>query len=74
MSDSRITHLIQSAASQSAEEASQLAAAIVNHCWPRGGDRHDPVALEWLRRWAPARMPAGDYACACPSGRCAVCN
>jgi uncharacterized protein YeaO (DUF488 family) len=31
------------------------AAVLHDHCWPRGGDRTDAVAREWVRLWGPAR-------------------
>jgi len=74
MPDRRITDLIQSAATRSAHDTAVLASALAGHCWPGGGDRRDPVATEWLRRWAPVRMPAQDVECACATGRCGSCN
>jgi hypothetical protein len=38
------------------------------------GDRHEPVAAEWLRRWHPARAAVSVPACRCTAGRCGVCN
>ena len=53
----------------------RLAAGVTRECWPGGpADRSDPAALEWLRRWRPARSLSGLPACSCGAGRCAVCN
>ena len=37
------------------------AATIAEHCWPRGGDRTDAVAREWVRLWGPQRAIALDW-------------
>ena len=37
-------------------------------------ERHDPVALEWLRRWSPQRVTFSTPTCTCAGGRCEVCN
>jgi len=37
-------------------------------------DRHDPAALEWLRRWTPNPAHLITPACACAAGRCGICN
>ena len=74
MSDRRITELIQAAASRSASETAALADGLADGAWPRGGDRRDPVAVEWLRRWAPARMPAAAAEGGCATGRCGWSN
>jgi hypothetical protein len=31
------------------------AAVLLDRCSPRGGDRTDAVAREWVRRWGPQR-------------------
>jgi uncharacterized protein YeaO (DUF488 family) len=38
-------------------ESARTADAAVLHerCWPRGGDRTDAVAREWVRLWGPQR-------------------
>jgi predicted RNA polymerase sigma factor len=74
MPDHRITSLIKSVAERSAEDTAQLAAMLALGCWPRGGDRRDPVASEWLRRWSPAARHTVAPSCACAAGRCAWCN
>jgi hypothetical protein len=72
MSDDFFRSLI--AAMADAEQtggAERLAA----RCWPGGSaDRSEPVALNWVRRWHPARSAAALPVCSCHAGRCAVCN
>ena len=74
MPDRRINELIQALARRSARDSAALADRLSEHAWPRGGDRRDPVAAEWLRRWTPAGMPPAAADCACATGRCAWCN
>jgi hypothetical protein len=60
---------------RSGAEADRFAALMLRWAWPAGhDDRFDPVALEWVRRWAPRKAAAGVVACACVEGRCTVCN
>jgi hypothetical protein len=45
--------------------------------WPGGpADRHEPGAVEWLRRWRPRGPVDANQipTCACAAGRCLVCN
>jgi uncharacterized protein YeaO (DUF488 family) len=46
--DPDIARLIESAQHADAD-------ALIAHCWPRGGDRTDAVAREWVRLWGPRR-------------------
>jgi hypothetical protein len=50
--------------------------ALMRGAWPGGhADRRDPAAVEWVRRWAPARAQRSFMDdCSCAAGRCAVCN
>jgi hypothetical protein len=60
---------------RSRAEADQFAALMVRWAWPAGhDDRFDPIALEWVRRWAPRNVGAALAECACGDGRCTVCN
>jgi hypothetical protein len=71
----RIHRLIHAIAGRSDAEGRDLARAFARRCWPVAtGDRHEPIAREWLRRWSPrpAALPAP--ACSCHSGHCLVCN
>ena len=57
-------------------QTSFIMAALVRSAWPGGiGDRLEPAALEWVRRWGPSTI-APEYFedCSCLEGRCAVCN
>jgi hypothetical protein len=68
---------IAAIAARSDGDGRRLTQALAGRCWPRGGDRTEPVAAAWLRRWGPARGGAGASlppACACAGGICAVCN
>lgn len=48
---------------------------LATTCWPGGtADRTEPIALEWVRRWRPARAAVALPECTCASGRCAICN
>jgi hypothetical protein len=55
-------------------EAKRLAAWLARSCWPVGGERTEPVAVDWLRRWGPSPRATAVPACACAVGACAVCN
>ena len=37
-------------------------------------DRHDPLALEWLRRRSPRPAHLPPPACTCATGHCSICN
>jgi hypothetical protein len=66
---------IDAIAARGERESQRLTTALLHRAWPGGSaDRTEPAALEWLRRWGPARMASGELSCSCPSGRCAVCN
>jgi hypothetical protein len=53
-----------------------IMAALVRGAWPGGiGDRVEPSALDWVRRWGPDGMtPEYLEDCSCVAGHCAVCN
>jgi hypothetical protein len=66
-------------AARSERDGERLAQSLLTRCWPAGGDRAEPIAAAWLRRWGPARamsMPGRTTlpACACAGGACVVCN
>jgi hypothetical protein len=66
---------IESIARRGDRDEQRLTTALLHRAWPGGSaDRSEPVALEWLRRWGPARMVDGALTCSCATGRCAVCN
>jgi hypothetical protein len=75
MHEDFIRQQIQSTAARDTRQTRNLIALIAGACWPSGGgDRTDPVALDWLRRWGPARSRAALPVCSCARGHCAVCN
>jgi len=53
--------------------AARGAGGLLSACWPGGADRTEPVALNWLRHWRPARSAAPLPRCSCRAGHCAVC-
>ena len=61
---------------RTSSETDVIMAALVRATWPGGiGDRVEPVALEWVRRWGPGTVePAYLADCSCVDGRCLVCN
>ncbi len=66
--------LLRSLAGQRSDRGA-LPAALLQRSWPGGpADRHEPVAVEWLRRWRPARRAAAVPVCTCREGCCLVCN
>ena len=67
-------HIVQLIESADTAEGGSLADRLAGGCWPGGGDRHDRIASEWLRRWRPARAHAAVAGCACGSGPCGICN
>lgn len=69
-----VTGHIRAVASRSPAETDALVTGLHARAWPGGGDRHEPVASEWLRRWSPRAMGPVAAGCACASGRCGTCN
>jgi hypothetical protein len=66
---------IESISSRAESDTDRLAAAMLRCCWPGGmGDRTEPVAVEWVRRWGPRRAGMVPSACCCAVGHCGVCN
>src|SRR3954470_13694641 len=57
-------------------QTDSIMAALVRGAWPGGiGDRVEPAALDWVRRWGPAGVERDYLAdCSCVHGRCLVCN
>ena len=50
------------------ESAGRADAGVLHaHCWPRGGDRTDAVAREWVRLWGPQRAITLDWDVAPPN-------
>jgi hypothetical protein len=67
--------IVESIESRSAQDTELLSSRLRSGCWPGGmGDRSEPRALEWVRRWGPSRLTAEPLSCSCVRGRCSVCN
>ena len=75
MREEFIREQIVSGAARDVIQARRLIADIAGAYWPGGaGDRVDPVALDWLRRWRPATASAATPTCSCAHGHCTICN
>jgi len=73
--DTQIAAHIESISSRSRSDTDLLLSAMMRHCWPgESGDRIEPGALEWVRRWGPRRVGLIPSCCSCATGRCRVCN
>ena len=59
---------------RTAHEAEAFSSSLRAHCWPEASDSIVPMAVEWVRRWGPARSFASSLECSCLVGHCAVCN
>jgi len=71
----RIPAHIESISTRAEPDTERLVSTMLRHCWPGGeGDRMEPGALEWVRRWGPRHVGVLPPACACRVGRCRVCN
>jgi hypothetical protein len=69
--DAHVAALIKSLAARSDLETDRLVALLRYHCWPGGlADRTERPALEWVRRWGPARLTSATLDCSCGQGRC----
>jgi hypothetical protein len=69
-----ITAHIRSILARAEPDSQRLAAAMAHRCWPAGGDRSEPGALEWVRQWGPHGLAFLPPACSCAVGRCRICN
>ena len=59
------TH-IESVSSRAGPDTDRLLSAMLCFCWPGGsGDRTEPAAREWVRRWGPRRAGAIMPVCSC---------
>jgi len=73
--DPAIAAHIESVSSRAQPDTVRLLAAMLCFCWPGGiGDRSEPAALEWVRRWGPRRAGPVLPVCSCAVGRCRLCN
>jgi hypothetical protein len=76
-----VPHHIAAIAARTEGDARRLAQTLAGRCWPRGGDRSEPIAARWLQKWGRPTPPSPTSpgasalpACACTTGACAVCN
>jgi hypothetical protein len=52
-----------------------LSITLSDRSWPGGsGDRTEPGAVSWLRRWRPTGPAPLAPLCGCAKGRCLLCN
>jgi hypothetical protein len=66
---------ITSISTRAEPDTDQLILSLRECCWPGGsGDRSEPGALEWVRRWGPVRVVPVPPVCSCAIGRCRLCN
>jgi hypothetical protein len=73
--DDEILAHIESISSRTHSDGQQLADVLHSRQWPGGGgDRTEPGAVDWLRRWRPSGPSPELLLCACASGRCLLCN
>jgi len=73
--DPGIVAHIESVSSRTESDTDRLLSAMFRGCWPGGmGDRTEPVAIEWVRRWGPRRAGLIPPPCRCVVGHCGVCN
>jgi hypothetical protein len=72
---SLIADHISSTSRRSGAETGRLVSTLLRGCWPGGqGDRSEPAALEWVRRWRLGGAAISPPACSCRDGYCALCN
>jgi hypothetical protein len=73
--DQQMVAHIEWISTRAERDAQRLFSAMVGLCWPGGaGDRLEPGAVEWVRRWGPTGIAPITSACSCAAGRCRVCN
>jgi hypothetical protein len=73
--DRQIASHIKSISARAEPDTERLVSAMLGRCWPGdSGDRSEPGALEWLRRWGPRGVEPTPLVCSCAAGRCRVCN
>jgi hypothetical protein len=72
--DRLIADHIRSILARAEPDSRRLAAAMVHSCWPAGGDRTEPAAIEWVRGWGPRGLAFLPVTCSCAAGRCRICN
>ena len=67
-----VARLVAAITDRTEAQGAALAAGLATRwCSP---DRHDPLAVEWLRRWHPRPAHFPTPACTCFAGPCLICN
>ena len=71
-----VAALVETIDRRTSAQTTFVTRTLMDAGWPGGhADRLDPAAVEWVRRWAPARVQERFIDdCSCSGGRCAVCN
>ena len=71
-----VAALVETLDRRTTRQTDFVARTLLRAGWPGGhADRHDPAAVEWVRRWGPARAQRRYIDdCSCSGGRCSVCN
>jgi hypothetical protein len=73
--DRLIARLIASLAGRTDAQTRELVRVLLDGRAPEERtDRREPVAVEWLRRWAPQPSYLAPVACSCKAGHCRLCN
>lgn len=67
-----VARVVAAIAGRTEAQGAALATALAARWSPP--DRHDPLALEWLRRWHPRPVSFPPPACSCADGHCPICN
>ena len=67
-----VARVVAAIADRTEAQGAELATALAARWSPP--DRHDPLALEWLRRWTPRPAHFPPPLCTCATGSCLVCN
>jgi hypothetical protein len=67
-----VARVVAAIADRTDAQSAALASALAARWSPP--DRHDPIALEWLRRWTPAPAHFPPPECTCATGACLICN
>ena len=67
-----VAHVVAAITDRTDAQGAELAAELAARWSPP--HRHDPLALEWLRRWTPRPAHFPPPLCSCASGTCLLCN
>jgi hypothetical protein len=67
-----VARVVETISERTEAQGTALATALAARWSPP--DRHDPLAVEWLRRWNPRPAHFPPPACTCAEGHCPICN